>query len=131
MTTIANHDAFGPTLMEFESTPLWKRTLGPRAHDQHAAARDRLRVEFLNFRSNVAHLVAEIPQDLRDFTVHDVTHLDALWEMAAIAAGEDYPITPLEGFVLGGAFLLHDAGMSLAGYPEGLTSLRREKEWKD
>ena len=65
-----------------------------------------------------------------DYTVHDIKHLDSLWEMADIIAGE-YPLTPTEAFVFGGAVLLHDAGMALASYPEGLESLKKQKEWKD
>jgi hypothetical protein len=106
-------------------------TLGVRNNDAQASSRERLRVEFLGMRERAALLVAEIPQDLRDFTVHDITHLDALWEIAAIIAGGDYPLTPLEAFVLGGAFLFHDAGMSLAAYPQGRDALRREKQWGD
>jgi hypothetical protein len=79
----------------------------------------------------LALLVEQIPLDLRDFTVHDVTHLDALWEMASLCSGAHYTLSPLEGFVLGGAILLHDAGMSLAAYPGGLHDLRREKTWPD
>jgi hypothetical protein len=71
-------------------------------------------------RDRAAQLVAEIPQNLRDYTVHDITHLDALWETASLVAGSDYSLNPLEGFVLGGAILLHDAGMALVAYPLGL-----------
>ncbi|WP_146210339.1 ATP-binding protein [Vitiosangium sp. GDMCC 1.1324] len=116
---------------DFKLTALWKSTLAPQAADSESAARERLRVEFLSFRERVGQLVAEIPQDLRDYTVHDLTHLDALWEMASILAGDSFALTPLEGFVLGGAILLHDAGMCLAAYPEGRAGLRREKKWLD
>ncbi|MBA2593659.1 MAG: hypothetical protein M3495_02490 [Pseudomonadota bacterium] len=49
-------------------------------------------------------------------TVHDITHLDALWRVADQIAGPDYPINPAEAFVLGGAFLLHDAAHVMAGH---------------
>jgi hypothetical protein len=82
-------------------------------------------------------LAAEIHRDLPEFTVHDITHLDALWEIADIVAGEQFSLTPPEAFVLGGAFLLHDLGMSLAAYPQGETRFPRTlgaphwcpKEW--
>jgi hypothetical protein len=45
--------------------------------------------------------------------------------------GEDYPFTPTEAFVLGGAFLLHDLGMALASYPAGIAELRAELGWRD
>jgi hypothetical protein len=115
-----------------ERTRLWVTTLAPQpGPDPHSKARERLRDAYLHFRERVATLTAEIPRDLPDFTVHDVTHLDALWEMASLIAGESYPLTPAEAFVLGGAILLHDAGMGLVAYPGGKEELRKSKEWDD
>jgi hypothetical protein len=117
---------------QFRHTSIWTQTLGTaESLPGWQAGAEFLRSEYLRMRERVALLVAEIPQDLREFTVHDITHLDALWEMASLAAGDEYRLTPLEGFVLGGAILLHDAGMSLAAYPEGRAALRREKMWLD
>jgi len=50
-------------------------------------------------------LAGDIHRDLPDLTVHDITHLDALWEMADLVAGPDYPLNPLEAFALGAVFL--------------------------
>jgi hypothetical protein len=63
-------------------------------------------------------LAGEISQDLKHFTVHDITHIDALWQTADLIVGDDYPFTPTEAFVLGEAFLLHDLGLALASYFE-------------
>jgi hypothetical protein len=82
-------------------------------------------------RENVATLITTIPADCKDLTVHDVTHLDALWEMASIIAGPKYELNPAEAFVLGGAILLHDAGLSVAAFPSGLDELKRTQEWQD
>lgn len=76
-------------------------------------------------------LAAEIGKDLPDFTVHDVSHIDALWEMAELIAGPDYPLNPAEAFVLGGAFLVHDLGMGLAAYPGGVDDVRKQQLWSD
>jgi hypothetical protein len=76
-------------------------------------------------------LAGEIARDLPDFTVHDITHIDALWEMAQLIAGSDFHLTPTEAFVLGGAFLVHDLGMGLAAYPEGTSNLQPEPLWLD
>jgi hypothetical protein len=76
-------------------------------------------------------LAAEIPQDVRNLTVHDITHIDALWETAEIIMGEAVSLTPTEAFVLGGAFLIHDLGLGLAAYPSGLSYLRARPEWSD
>ncbi|WP_434622771.1 HD domain-containing protein [Azospirillum sp. B2RO_4] len=79
--------------------------------------------------------MAQIPGDIPGLTVHDVSHLDALWSMASMIAGEDYlnpkNFTPAEAFVLGGAILLHDAAMSLAAYPNGMEGLRLTDQWRD
>jgi len=40
-------------------------------------------------------------------------------------------INPMEAFVLGGSFLIHDLGMGLAAYPEGIDQLKKEPTWND
>jgi hypothetical protein len=77
----------------FEQTALWNRSLGPRSNDEHQHARERLRTALLIMRSNTAHLVKFIPKDCEGLTVHDVTHLDALWEMADMIAGNEFDLT--------------------------------------
>ncbi len=116
----------------FENTNLWKQTLASQgANDSASDSRERLRNVFLGFRNRVELLAAEIHRDLPDYTVHDITHLDGLWEMADIISGENYFLTPTESFVLGGAILLHDLGMGLASYPDGIEALNKEKSWSD
>src|SRR5437879_5711003 len=116
---------------ELERTPLWKRTLAPRRRDPNADARELLRSAFLLFRERAAIIANDIARDLPEYTVHDVTHLDAVWQTADLIGGPQYPLNPAEAFVLGGAILLHDLGMGLAAYPGGLTVLRQETVWKD
>lgn len=116
----------------FEKTNLWKTTLAElEQNDSDKDARQRLRNVYLRFRERVTYLAGEIHRHLPDYTVHDVTHLDALWEMTDIIAGPDYVLTPTEAFVLGGAILLHDLGMGLASYPRGIDELREEAAWAD
>ncbi len=118
--------------MDFKKTRLWHTALEPVPEDPDGGrARASLREALLGFRDRAQLLAAEIPRDLPGFTVHDITHLDALWEMADLIAGPDISLTPLEAFVLGGAILLHDLGMSLAAYPGGLEELKRSSEWQD
>jgi hypothetical protein len=76
-----------------------------------------IRKEYVNLRKKVEPLVALIPKDIPGLTVHDITHLDALWETGSTIAGGEYPINPAEAYVLGAAILPHDAGMALAAYP--------------
>jgi hypothetical protein len=103
----------------------------PSASREGAEARERLRHAFVQFRDRAKLLAAEIARSLPDYTVHDITHLDALWEMADLVAGPDVSLNPLEAFVLGGAFLLHDLGMGLAAYPGGLEELKAHPIWRD
>lgn len=51
--------------------------------------------------------------------------------MADLIAGDEFPLTPAEAFVLGGAFLIHDLGMGVAAYPEGIAELRNTPLWQD
>jgi len=116
----------------FEATALWDRTLATANEDERAErARTKLREAFLDFRERAAALADEIPQDLRLLTVHDVTHIDALWEIADLVLGEHYEINPVEAFVVGSAFLLHDLGMSLSAYNEGIDELKQHPDWED
>lgn len=116
----------------FENTPLWQRTLAKQlSNDCLDKDREFFRVNYESFRANAGLLAAEISRDLPDYTVHDLTHLDALWEMASIICGGDYDLNPAEAFVLGGAFLIHDLGMGLAAYPEGINELKKSVIWGD
>ncbi len=116
--------------LEFETSALWQTAFAERPKDRHAAARAALRQKFLDLREKVALLVAPIAKDIPGLTVHDVTHLDALWETTSLIAGPDQTINPAEAYVLGASILLHDAGMCLAAYPDGLASIKETTEWK-
>ena len=96
------------------STRLWQSSLGSVERDDHAEAREKLRSSLSAMRNNVSHLVSQIHRDLPGITVHDVTHLDALWIVADTIAGDSFSLTPTEAFVFGASILLHDAGMAIA-----------------
>ena len=116
----------------FENTYLWQSTLSKQlSPDNSEKDREFFRVNFESFRENAGLLAAEISRDLPDYTVHDITHLDALWEMASIICGDGYKLNPAEAFVLGGAFLIHDLGMGLAAYPDGINELKITTIWDD
>ena len=109
----------------------WKSTLSLRENDESAEARERLRNAFVEFRKRAGHIANEIRGDLPQLTLHDLTHIDALWETASTIIGEDFVLTPTEGFVLGGAFLLHDLGMALPSVEGGITALKDDPSWAD
>jgi hypothetical protein len=119
-------------MFDFEKTRLWRESLGrTTTRHTHRKERDRLRAAFFSFRENAALLAGEIPRDFDFLTVHDITHLDALWEMADLVTAKNEILSPLEAFVLGGAFLIHDLGMGLAAYPDGFDGLRQRAEFRD
>ncbi|MEP0069443.1 ATP-binding protein [Pyruvatibacter sp.] len=117
--------------MSFEQSHIWRTCLASREGDEFSSERERLRSSFVQMRGKVEKLVGEIAADMPDYTVHDITHLDALWEVASRLVGEDVVLNPAEAFVLGGAFLLHDASMSLAAYPHRKRDLCGLPEWND
>jgi hypothetical protein len=114
----------------FERTHLWQQAFSLRG-DSDDAHRKRLREALERFRERVGHLLSFIPVDMREYTVHDLSHLDALWEIASLIAGDDFLLNPAEAFVFGGAVLLHDAAMTVAAYPGGLDELIATLEWRD
>ena len=119
-------------MKEFQQTSIWQRTLSRQLEpDIYEKERDLLRVEFENFRDKSKLLASEIANKLPEYTVHDISHIDALWDTADLIVPKDYPINPAEAFVLGGAFLLHDLGMALAAYPNGINELKKEQIWID
>lgn len=110
---------------------LWRSALAPRADDPDSEARERLRLAFTIFRQRAGLLSDRIRGDLPHLTLHDLTHLDALWETASTIVGTNYALTPAEVFVLGGAFLLHDLGMALPAIEGGVDALKRDPRWSD
>jgi len=117
------------TAFPFDNTLLWRTTLAEMSDDPHKLFRDRLRVAFLSMRVRSEQLANTLPDALRELTVHDITHSDALWETADLITGPLINFNPLEGFILGCAFLLHDLGMGLAAYPDGLKTLEKHQLW--
>ncbi len=114
-----------------ERTSLWQNTLAKQPQDQHEISRDKLRNALLHMRANVTHLVDQIRNDIPGLTVHNISHLDALWTVADVIAGPDFRLTPVEAFVFGCAVLLHDTGMAIGSYPGGLKDIKDTIEWRD
>ena len=108
-----------------QRTSLWKRTLGSSEKDV-----EPLRESYLDARKNAIYLLDKIRKDFPNLTVHDITHVDSLWNVADTIIGHDYPINPLEGYILGIAFLIHDAALSYDAVG-GKNKLRDTIEWKD
>lgn len=115
--------------MNYREAELWKRTLGAHLQGPEEEARKRLESAFVDFRRLVEPLAAEIALSVPGYTDHSIVHCDALWDTAGLIAGPDYPLNPLEAFLLGGSFLIHDLGMGLAAHSGGLGGILREAKW--
>jgi hypothetical protein len=115
----------------FEDTSLWRTAFGARNKDRYADQRKSLELAYRQFRDSVLPLLRQVSIDLPALTVHDEKHVDQLWDVASEICGADYPLNPLEAFILGGAFLLHDAALCLAAYDSGKQGLMRTAEWRD
>lgn len=114
----------------YEKTTLWQAAFSQQS-DNLDPQREKLSRAYEDFRERVALLLAQIQRELPALTLHDITHIDALWRVASEIAGPDFLLNPAEAFVLGGAFLLHDAAHCRAAFPGGIDELRQTVEWRD
>lgn len=113
------------------STELWRSSLGKTDGDT-ATIRfvELLRSSFTSFRDHAIEFAKALPQDLRQLTIHDERHTDALWEVFDVVFPVEMIANPLEAYVLGGAFLVHDLGHALCMYPGGLAQLKETPAWR-
>lgn len=114
----------------YELTSLWKNAFDPK-EDGLNEARSILKIAYQEFRARVSFLLQQIQKELPVLTLHDITHVDSLWRIASEIAGHEYCLNPAEAFVLGGAFLLHDAAHCRAAFPGGLKEIEATTEWRD
>lgn len=115
--------------MNFQDTQLWKESIANENYG-HINLREKLKSAFIQSRENASFVLKKIRDDFPNLTVHDITHADGLWQVASVIVGDKYPVSPLEAFVLGCAFLMHDAVLSYDAIG-GIKHLRSLKEWKD
>ncbi|WP_226366624.1 ATP-binding protein [Pseudonocardia sp. ICBG162] len=66
-------------------------------------------------RANAAEIASETLRSAPDLTVHDISHSDALWDVADEICTPEMSFTPLEAFVFGAAAIIHDLGLSPLG----------------
>jgi hypothetical protein len=94
----------------FERSILWRSAFSKKKNDPDDLDREALANAYRQLRDRAGDLVGEIHAALPHLTVHDLTHADTLWDVASEICGPKYTLNPLEAFVLGACFLLHDAG---------------------
>ena len=115
--------------MTYKDTSLWRNSIGNDSYNE-TELRAKLKNQYELARKNAIFLLDKIRKDFPNLTVHDITHIDNMWHIASVITGESYTINPLEGFVLGCAFLVHDAVLSYYAFG-GKEMLRETVEWKD
>lgn len=115
--------------MDYKETILWKKSIDNTEYGNDSQ-REELRQAFFRVRDNAKYILDKIRNDFPSLTVHDISHVDSLWQVGSVITGDDYDINPLEGFVLGCAFLMHDAVLSYEA-AGGRERLRDTIEWKD
>jgi hypothetical protein len=116
---------------EYKLTSIWKNTLGKDGEEANSEKIQELRSAFITFRSNASVLVSRISSILPGLTQHEICHLDSLWDTASLIVGENYNLNPLEGFILGGAILIHDSALCFEAYEGGQEGVRGTHQWKD
>lgn len=117
---------------KFELTSLWNSSLGLKNQQDNSQKQiEFLCSSFFRLREKAKLLASEINRSLPDFTVHDITHADALWGIASLVLPEGQTLNPAEAFVLGAAFLIHDLGMGIVAYESGIETLSELDLWKD
>ena len=99
-----------------EQSPLWRRTYGESLSDPIVA---RLVTSLRGARERASLLTSRIVDSLPGLTLHDISHLDALWGVAGTIAGDDYTLNPLDCYLFGTAALLHDAALCHEAYSGG------------
>lgn len=116
---------------DFRQTWLWRQAFQTPRSDSTTDEQAFFATQYLSIRDRAAQLVSRIAVDLPGMTVHDISHLDALWDTASSVAEGAVDVNPAEAFVLGASILLHDAAMSLAAFPGGLEQVKSTMAWKD
>ncbi len=83
-----------------ESTQLFQCAFGDAAANDDIA---RLVSSLRGVRSKARDLTSRIVTALPGLSIHDISHSDALWEVASTVAGPDYPLNAPEAYVFGAA----------------------------
>lgn len=116
---------------DFRQTWLWRHSFENPRSDATIEEQEFFRRQYLALRDKAAQLVSRITVDIPGLTVHDIAHLDALWDTSSLVAEGAINVNPAEAYVFGASVLLHDSGMSLAAYPGGLDQVKETLAWKD
>lgn len=113
---------------DFKNLSIWQNAFDKKGNE---AAKLRLESTLDTVRKNAESLGKKISTDFPNLTIHDVTHMDALWKVADLLVGDQHKLNPLEVFVIGCTFYLHDAALCFDAYEGGQNAVRATNVWKD
>src|SRR3546814_19222832 len=116
---------------DFRQTYLWRQAFETPRSDALPGEQEYFRNQYLLLRDKAAQLVNRIAVDLPGMTVHDVTHLDEVWDTASLVADGAVTVSTAEAFVLGARIMLHDAARRVGAYPYGIADVRKTIAWQD
>jgi len=116
---------------DFRQSWLWRHAFQTPRSDSSTDEQEYFKKEYLSVRGRAEQLVSRIAADMPGLTVHDISHTDALWDIALLVAEGAVTVNPAEAFVFGCGVLLHDAAMSVSAYPNGLSDIQNTVAWKD
>ena len=114
---------------QMEQSPLWRRTYPEESLKDPIVS--RLVTSLRSAHKRASLLTSRIVGSLPGLTQHDISHLDALWDVASTITGDGYIFNPLEGYLFGTAVLLHDAALCHEAYSGGQDAVRATTEWRD
>lgn len=84
-------------MSDFKNLSIWKNAF---ENDGNEPAKLRLESALDTVRKNAASLGEKISTDFPNLTIHDVTHMDAIWQVADLLVGAQHNLNPLEIFVI-------------------------------
>ena len=80
-----------------ERERLWQRGFADEGTKLNVS---RLVTSLRVIRRNATELSSRIAGSLPSLTFHDISHMDALWNVAGIVAGTGFSLNPLEAYIL-------------------------------
>ncbi|UWQ75184.1 hypothetical protein [Leisingera sp. M658] len=92
---------------------------------------DVLAQSLSQIRRNCEPLLNAIVLDLPEHTDHSIKHVDALWQVVDQLIDNDYPMNPVEIFVIGCCFVLHDSAQSRAAYKDFENEFKNQLDHKN
>jgi hypothetical protein len=112
---------------------IWLETLDEQSSysENYKEEVEILRSSFRDIRTKAEIIANHISESQPGLTLHDISHLDSLWETAHTIAGQNLKLNPIEAYIFGCSVLFHDLGMALLLWDESLEKLKKSNEFND